>query len=60
MVGIWCRPASPCGMLQLPLFNWVYVASGALGVASSLVLILVWESRPPNKETIETMSVRLI
>ena len=27
MVGIWCRPASPYGMLQLPLFNWVYVAS---------------------------------
>ncbi len=40
MFGIWCRPASPCGMLQLPLFNWVYVASYALGVASSLVLIL--------------------
>ncbi len=40
MVGIWCRPASPNGMLQLPLFNWVYVTSGALGVASSLVLIL--------------------
>ncbi len=32
MVGIWCRPASPCGMPQLPLFNWVYVASYALGV----------------------------
>ena len=40
MLGIWCRPASPYGMLQLPLFNWVYVASCALGVASSLVLIL--------------------
>ncbi len=40
MVGTWCRPASPYGMLQLPLFNWVYVASYALGVASSLVLIL--------------------
>ena len=45
MVGIWCRPASPYGMLQLPLFNWVYVASYALGVASSLVLILTgWAS----------------
>ncbi len=32
MVGIWCRPASPYGMLQLPLFDWVYVASYALGV----------------------------
>ena len=40
MVGVWRRPASPYGMLQLPLFNWVYVASYALGVASSLVLIL--------------------
>ena len=37
MVGIGCRPATPCGMLQLPLFNWVYVASCALGVASLLV-----------------------
>ena len=40
MVGVWRRPASPYGMLQLPLFNWVYVASYALGVSSSLVLIL--------------------
>ena len=39
MVGVWRRPASPYGMLQLPLFNWVYVASYALGVASSLVFI---------------------
>ena len=40
MVGVWRRPASPYGMLQLPLFNWVYVASYALEVASSLVFIL--------------------
>ena len=40
MVGVLRRPASPYWMLQLPLFNWVYVASSALGVSSSLVLIL--------------------